>query len=63
MIIEDGINGIIVNRDVEEMKNAIIKLYDNRELLKSFSERIKEDYLKLLDNGRLLNRCLKLRTL
>lgn len=50
MIIEDGVNGIIVNRDTEEMKNAIIKIYDNRELLKSFSGRIKEDYLKVLDN-------------
>ena len=60
MIIEDGINGIIVNRDVEEMKNAIIKLYDNRELLKSFSERIKEDYLKLLDNKISFNNLKKL---
>lgn len=50
MIIEDGVNGIIVKRDIEEMKTAIIKLYDNRELLKSFSSRIKEDYLKILDN-------------
>ena len=51
MIIEDGINGMIVNRDIEEMKNAIIKLYDNRNLLKSFSDRIKKDYLKQLDNS------------
>lgn len=50
MIIEDGINGIIVNRDIEEMKNAIIKIYDDRTLLKSFSERIKQDYLQQLDN-------------
>lgn len=50
MIIEDGVNGIIVKRDIEEMKNAVIKLYDDRELLKSFSERIKEDYLRTLDN-------------
>ncbi|WDF47298.1 glycosyltransferase [Chryseobacterium sp. KACC 21268] len=50
MIIKDGVNGMIVNRDINEMKNAIIKLYDNRKLLKSFSERIKQDYLALLDN-------------
>ena len=50
MIIEDDINGILVKRDIEEMKNAIIKVYDNRKLLRSFSERIKEDYLKQLDN-------------
>ncbi len=50
MIIEDGINGILVKRDIQEMKNAIIKLYDNRMLLKSFSARIKEDYLSQLDN-------------
>lgn len=50
MVIEDGVNGIFVKRNIEEMKNAIIKLYDNRELLKSFSERIKSDYLRKLDN-------------
>lgn len=50
MIIEDGQNGIFVNRDIDEMKNAIIKLYDNRDLLRSFSARIKEDYIKVLDN-------------
>ena len=51
MIIEDGVNGILVKRDIEDVKNAIIKLYDDRELLKSFSARIKEDYLKQLDNS------------
>jgi len=51
MIIKDSVNGILVKRDIEDMKNAIIKLYDNRELLKSFSARIKEDYLKQLDNS------------
>ncbi|WP_374441848.1 glycosyltransferase [Epilithonimonas sp.] len=60
MIIEDGLNGIYVNRDIEEMKNAIIRLYDNRDLLKSFSARIKEDYLRILDNKISINNFQKL---
>lgn len=50
MVIQDGINGMIVNRNIEDFKNAIIKLYDDRSLLESFSNRIKDDYLKVMDN-------------
>jgi glycosyltransferase involved in cell wall biosynthesis len=50
MIIQSGSNGIIVKRDLDEIKNAIIEIYDNRPLLKSFSERIRQDYLEQLDN-------------
>lgn len=50
MVIQDGVNGVFVNRDVDEMANAIIDLYDNREKLMDFSKRIKRDYLKVLSN-------------
>ena len=51
MVIKDGKNGIFAERDVESFKTAIIKLYDDRELLKLFSKKIKEDYLTVLDNN------------
>lgn len=50
MVIKNGENGIICERNINEFADAIIKLYDDRELLHQFSERIKEDYLKVLDN-------------
>ena len=50
MVIQHEKNGLFVNRDIDEVKNAIIKLYDDRILLKKFSKTIKQDYLKLLDN-------------
>lgn len=50
MVIRDQENGIFANREIDEMKNAIIQLYDDRKLLKLFSERIKQDYLEVLDN-------------
>ncbi|MHA3047341.1 glycosyltransferase [Riemerella anatipestifer] len=50
MIIENGLNGIIVDRSVEDIASAIMDLYDNREKLRLFSSRIKKDYLKVLDN-------------
>lgn len=50
MVIEDGINGRIIKRDMETFKQAIIDVYDNREKLYSWSKRIKNDYLKIMDN-------------
>ena len=50
MVIKDGVNGLFIKRDVDEMADAIIGLYDNREKLKLFSTRIKEDYLSVLRN-------------
>ncbi len=50
MVIENEKNGIFVHRDIQEMENAIISMYDNREKLKSFSKRIKQNYLSKLDN-------------
>ncbi|MBQ0151818.1 MAG: glycosyltransferase, partial [Chryseobacterium sp.] len=50
MVIKDNVNGLFVQRDIREMQEAMIILYDNREKLKEFSIRIKKDYLALLDN-------------
>ena len=50
MVIKDGINGIFIHRDIDEMANAIIYLHDNRDILKGFSKRIKKDYLKIMSN-------------
>lgn len=50
MVIQDQINGVFVERDIDEMGNAIMDLYDNRAKLFLFSERIKSDYLRVLDN-------------
>lgn len=50
MIIKNGENGIFIQRNIDEMANAIIELYDNREKLILFSKRIKKDYLDKLGN-------------
>lgn len=50
MVIQDGVNGFIVERDREEFVRAIADLYDNRSKLAAFSSRIKADYMKVLDN-------------
>lgn len=50
MVIKDGINGIFINRDIDEMANAIIYLHDNPDILESFSKRIKKDYLDIMSN-------------
>lgn len=50
MVIQDGINGIFIKRDINEMANAIIYLHDNRYILEGFSKRIKEDYLNIMSN-------------
>lgn len=50
MGIKDGINGLFTERNVDSLAEAIIKLYDDRKLLKSFSNRVKKDYLLWMDN-------------
>lgn len=50
MVIQDKVNGILINRDIDEMANAIIYFYDNRDILESFSKRIKKDYLDKMSN-------------
>lgn len=55
MIIQHNQNGIFVNRNIHEMKNAIIDLYDNRDKLVTFAQRIKKDYLNRMDNQKSIN--------
>ncbi|MDQ0476577.1 glycosyltransferase [Chryseobacterium sp. MDT2-18] len=50
MVIQDKVNGLFINRDIDEMANAIIYLYDNRDILEGFSKRIKKDYLNIMSN-------------
>lgn len=50
MVIKNNVNGIIINRDITEIKNAIIELYDNRDKIVDFSTHIRKDYLSILDN-------------
>lgn len=50
MVIQDGINGLFINRDIDEMADAIIYLNDNPNVLESFSKRIKKDYLAIMSN-------------
>ena len=50
MGIKDNENGFLINRDVEELENKIINLYDNRDLLKAMSVKVKSDYLQWMDN-------------
>lgn len=60
MIIQNNINGIIVEKNtIEGFTTAIEKLYYNRELLKNFSARIKEDYLIQIDNHTMANQLVK----
>jgi glycosyltransferase involved in cell wall biosynthesis len=47
---QDGINGIIIRRDIDEMANAIIYLHDNRDVLEGFSKKIKKNYLDMMSN-------------
>ena len=46
-IIQDGINGLLVDRDVRAMRDALVLLYDDRDLLFSFSQRIRADLVKV----------------
>jgi hypothetical protein len=56
MVIQNNINGIIVEKNtIENFTKAIETLYNDKNLLKSFSNRIKTDYLEQLDNQKLAN--------
>jgi hypothetical protein len=46
-IIQDGVNGLLVDRDVTAMRDALVRLYDNRDLLFSFSQRIRGDLTRV----------------
>ena len=54
-VIKDGENGLFIERNKEDLKTAIKQLYNDRNLLQSFSSRIKEDYLKYFNNGLFIN--------
>ena len=45
-VIVDGVNGFLVEKNINLIAEKIIKLYEDRELLKSMSIRIRKDYLK-----------------
>lgn len=48
--LEDGVNGVFIERTIEGLESAITDLYNNREKLFQFSKRVKSDYLKVMDN-------------
>lgn len=62
MVIQDGINGIFVNRDIQQMADAITLLYDDREMLERFSKRIRQDYLEVLSNEKMIENLKKILT-
>jgi glycosyltransferase involved in cell wall biosynthesis len=45
--IQNGIRGLLVDRDVTAMRDALVHLYDDRDLLFSFSQRIRADLVNL----------------
>ena len=47
-IIDDGVNGIFVQRNILEMRNAIVRLYDDRYLLYKMSQQIALDTSKIM---------------
>ena len=53
-VIDDGINGLLVDREISAMSEALVKLYDDRDLLFSFSNRVREDFLKHLGTEQLV---------
>lgn len=52
MGIKDEENGLFIDRSKDSLKAAIIRLYDDRDLLRTFSNRIKKDYLEELGNNK-----------
>jgi len=59
-VIENNVNGIIVERKVEAIADAIIRLYDDRDLLESMKKRIRDDYIKILGRNIMKERWLTL---
>jgi len=52
-VIKNYKNGIIVNRDVKDLANKIIELYENRELVYTMSKNIRKDYLSIFDSNKI----------
>lgn len=55
-VIQDGINGLFVERNIDEFANAIIKLYDDRNLLYTMSLRIRNDTIQKLGTDACIER-------
>jgi len=52
----DGVNGFIVDRNIESMAKKLVFLYDSREILFSFSKRIRADVTKDLGTQPMIKR-------
>lgn len=59
-VIKNRENGLFIERNKEDLKTAIKQLYNDRNLLQSFSSRIKADHLKFFDNNLLISNLKKL---
>lgn len=55
-VIRDGINGYIVNKDVNEIAGKIESLYLDSKLLKKMSNRIREDFKTVFNKQDMTNR-------
>lgn len=60
MGIEDYRTGIFIERTIDSIYKAIIKLYDDRALLQTFSKNVKADYLNKLGNDKSVQNILKI---
>lgn len=54
-VIKNNINGFIVNRNVDEFVEKLVFLYDNRDVLKSFKSRIRDDYIQFAGRQVMIN--------
>ncbi len=60
MVVQNNVNGVVVeNNTIKDFAEAIETLYHHRELLKKFSNRIKQDYLAELENQKMANDLIK----
>lgn len=55
-VIQNGVNGFIVKKDVHQIATKIIELYENRELLYTMSKQIRNDYLEVLGKDKMIEK-------
>lgn len=55
-LIKNNINGFIVEKDIEQIAKKIIQLYEDRELLYQFTQRIRKDYLGVFNKKEFTNK-------
>mgnify|MGYP003639049729 CR=1 FL=1 len=55
-VIQDNVNGFIVNKDICEIANKIEQLYLNRDLLSDMSSRIRKDFIEVFDKEKMVER-------